>query len=97
MFGMLLRHLRKEADLSITELSRLAGLGSTSQARTYESKCYPPGWVLRSYAGIFHIQARELALTMLSMSDPDLYECLTGTSEDTALMREVRAVIERDE
>lgn len=85
-FGMLLQHLRMQAGLSLTEISRMAGLSAGNQARSYEMRCFPPGWVVPRYAEILGISSRDLGLALLFYSDPDLYLALTGTNAPPSLV-----------
>jgi len=97
IFASLLRHLRNSIGLSITELGREAGMSNCNQARTYETKCYPPGKVLNRYAEIFGISRKDLALACLAMSDPDLYAAVAGTDEEPPMIFEIRQMMALDE
>lgn len=86
-FGAILRDLRGRANMSLAEMARLTGQNGSSQARSYEGRCFLPGWLVAPYAEIFDVSARDLGLLLLFYSDPDLYLAIRGTPGPPTLAR----------
>lgn len=59
-------------------LPTLAGMKSPRKLSQYETTCYPPGDVIVKLAPIYGVTAQDLAALVLSHSDPELFEAMTG-------------------
>ncbi len=77
-FGNAMRDLRLAADLTLTRAAEISQVSAARKLSQYETTCYPPGDVVVRLAPSYGVSAEELAKMVLSHSDPDLYEAITG-------------------
>lgn len=76
-FGKKLRDLREQEGLSLAEVARRIGFGAR-KLNQYETTCYPPGEAIIRLAPHYGVSREEMGDLVLSHSDPDLYEAITG-------------------
>ena len=77
-FGQRLRRLRESAKLTQSQAAKQAGMVSPRKLAQYETTCYPPGDIVCRLANAYGVDPRNLANMVLSHSDPELFEALTG-------------------
>lgn len=77
-FGQRLRGLREAAKLTQSQAAKHAGMASPRKLAQYETTCYPPGDIVRRLATAYGVDAADLARMVLSHSDPDMFEAITG-------------------
>ena len=70
-FGINLKELRVAQGLTLDTAATAAGLESPRKLSQYETKCYPPGWVLRNLASVYQVTPKYLSSLKLASSDPD--------------------------
>lgn len=85
-FGRKMKELREARGLTLAAVAEEAGLASARKLSQYETKCYPPGWVLSSLAPIYGVNVKYLAALKVANSDPHLFAALSDglTPEDFA-------------
>jgi len=77
-FGSALKELREKRGLTLAAAAEEAGIASARKLSQYETKCYPPGWVLTALAPVYGTTAKHLAALKLSNSDPYTFAALSG-------------------
>lgn len=77
VFGQQLKKLREQKDLTLKSAAEAAGIASARKLSQYETKCYPPGWVLTSLAPVYGVTPKYMAALRLSCSDPYTFLALT--------------------
>ena len=71
IFGLQLKDLREARGLTLAAAAEAAGIDSPRKLSQYETKCYPPGRVLRILALVYQVTPKYLSALKLSNSDPD--------------------------
>jgi transcriptional regulator with XRE-family HTH domain len=75
-FGDRLKALREAQNLTLQDASDAAGIASARKLSQYETKCYPPGWILTALAPVYKTSAKYLAALKIAMSDPYTFAAL---------------------
>ena len=76
-FGSRLKELREAQGLTLAAAAEAAGIASARKLSQYETKCYPPGWVLTALAPVYEVSAKYLAALKLANSDPYTFSALS--------------------
>ena len=77
IFGLHLKNLRMARRLTLATAAEAAGIDSARKLSQYETKCYPPGRVLRILASVYHVTPKYLSALKLAHSDPDDWESIS--------------------
>lgn len=85
-FWRKLKQLREAQGLTLRAAADAAGIASARKLCQYETKCYPPGWVLTALAPVYRVPACYLAALKIACEDPATWKALHEglTPEDFA-------------
>ena len=92
-FGTRLKELREGCGLTLAAAAEAAGIDSSRKLSQYETKCYPPGEVLRALAPVYGVGTKYLAALKMWNSDRCSYLALSDNRLPEEFINEAEAEV----